>query len=123
MKTILRNWAFLALVLFSAVLSPVLVWAQDAVPAAASFLDPQALVAALFAAGLPFMTQAIRHFAPGLPRMAVWAIPPLLGSLLGWLGTYGGSAAPGGWKGFALGLVAIALREAKSTFDQHGLNG
>ena len=98
-------------------------WAQDAPSAVPAAFDPQTLVAALFAAGLPFLTQAIRHYLPNLPRMLVWAIPPVLGSGLGWALAQATAAAPGGWKGFALGLVAIALREAKSTFDQWGLNG
>jgi hypothetical protein len=85
--------------------------------------DPQAFVAVLFAAGLPFLTSWVRSFAPGLPRMVVWTIPPVLGALLGYLGTLVTGAAPGGWKGFLLGLIAIAVREAKSTFDEHGING
>jgi hypothetical protein len=121
-KRLMRIALFTAVLTVSAV-SAGLLFAQDTSAAALAPFDPQAFIAAMFAAGLPFLTQGIRKLYPGLPRMAVWAIPPVLGSVLGYVGSLMSASAPGGWKGFALGLVAIALREAKSTFDDHGING
>ena len=92
--------------------------AEQPIPAP---LDPQAAVYAAFAAALPFLVEGIKKIVPGLPKILVWAAAPILGAALGYVGTFITGAAPGGWKGFLLGLIAIALREAQNTFAQHRL--
>lgn len=85
--------------------------------------DWTALVQTVFAAALPFLVQAIRNLKPTMPRILVWSLPPVLGAVIQWLGSL--AAFPGfvGWKGFVAGLAAIALREAVSTLNEHGVNG
>ena len=82
--------------------------------------DWTALVQALLAAALPFLVQAIRRLQPQMPRILVWTLPPVLGGLIAWLTQVGGMT---GWQGVAAGLAAIALREAVSTLEEHGING
>jgi len=79
-----------------------------------------ALAQALLAALLPFLVQGIRKLKPTMPRILVWSLPPVLGGLIAWLTQVGGIT---GWQGVAAGLAAIALREAVSTLEEHGING
>jgi hypothetical protein len=93
----------------------------EAIPGLPSPVDQtQALVVAIYAAVLPFAVALIRKFAPTMPRLLVWSLPPVLGGLVAWLTQLGGI---GGWKGLAAGLIAIAFREFASTLKEHGLNG
>lgn len=82
--------------------------------------DWTALAQAVLAALLPFLVQAIRLWKPTMPRILVWTLPPVLGGLIAWLTQVAGMT---GWQGVAAGLVAIALREAVHTLEEHGVNG
>ena len=84
--------------------------------------DWQSLVQAVFAALLPFLVQAVRDLRPTMPRLLVWTLPPVLGAVIQWLGSLAAFPGFAGWKGFAAGLVAIALRELVSTLQEHGVN-
>jgi ABC-type glycerol-3-phosphate transport system permease component len=123
-KMLSRIWPGAMLVVACFVFTLVLVasgFAQDVpleLPAAAD--QVQAAVLAAFAALLPFAVEILKKFIPGMPRMLIWAAAPVLGAAIGWVTGIGGMT---GWKGFAAGLAAIALREFQSTFKQHGVNG
>lgn len=95
-------------------------FAQDTLPLPAPADQTQALVVAIFAAALPFAVAAVKTLIPGMPRILIWGLGPLLGTAIAWITNLGGLTS---WKGLAAGLVAIALNELKTTLQQHGLNG
>lgn len=117
----LKKTLLAAFLMFLAVVA----FAQDAAPALPlGETELEKVVIALFAAALPFVTNWIRRAKPTMPRMLVWSIPPLLGLLIGWVGSYfAAGGAVNGWRGLAGGLIAIALHEARTTFQDHGVNG
>ncbi|HEY6547630.1 MAG TPA: hypothetical protein VI589_06980 [Vicinamibacteria bacterium] len=98
----------------------VLAFAQDAIPYPQPADQIQALVIAVFAAVLPIGVAVVRKALPTLPRIVVWGLAPAGGALLGYLTSLGGMT---GWKGFAAGLAAIAVRELVDTLKEHGVNG
>jgi len=95
-------------------------FAQDTLPLPVPADQNQALVVALFAAALPFAVAAVKKLIPGMPRILIWGLAPLLGTAIAWITNLGGLS---GWKGLGAGLIAVALYELKSTLQQHGVNG
>ncbi len=95
-------------------------FAQDGVSWPIPADQAQAFVIALLAAALPFGVAVLKKLIPGMPRILIWALGPTLGFAITWITSIGGL---NGWKGFAAGLMAVALHEAKTTIEQHGLNG
>jgi hypothetical protein len=121
LRKVLRKALLVVAVLFVAVAA----FAQDvAPPMPIGANEMEKLVIVLFAAVLPFVTDWIRKAKPTMPRMLVWSIPPVLGALAGWVVAYFAAAGPvNSWRGLAGGLIAIALHEARTTFNDHGING
>jgi hypothetical protein len=69
----------------------------------------QELVIGVFSLVLPFIVGGIRKIIPGLPKLVIYSIPIVVGGVVGYIGTLGLN----GWKGLAVGLIAIALHQFK----------
>lgn len=106
--------------LFLACATPVILWAlQEAGSTLPTPIDQnQALAIAIYSAVIPFAVELAKKFMPQLPRLAVLALPYVLGGVLTLLGKYTGLH---GWEGFLASLGAHALYELKSTAFEHKL--
>lgn len=78
----------------------------------------QALVIAIYSALIPVAVQIVKANLPNLPRLAVLALPYVVGGVLTLLGRYTGLH---GWAGFLASLGAHALYETASTVGEHKL--
>jgi hypothetical protein len=85
--------------------------------------DYAGVVNAIVVAVVPVLVYYFRKVIPKLPRVLVWTLPMVFGSLISVFAELLAVPGANGWKGLLLGAVSLVLRELISTLREHGLNG